>query len=458
MSGQFLKIFLWFWGAMIALIVTFALTTAHLGGKEIPPMLEHARKVFQTEADEIRSQLNDKGMAGFRERIEREGMPRFMRIFIVTPDGRDLLGSRLPPPLRAFAFMPEQYLGRDPAVREGQIEVMPMFLRRQGYARLIMVFRPPSPIWHLLTYQRLGLALLVSGLVCWALAAYLTAPVRTLRRLTRRLADGELDTRADRRITRRHDELGGLAGDFNAMAGRLQDLIESRQRLLADISHELRSPLARLQLALGLARRHNDEQLVETQLDRIEREANRLNDLIGQVLTLTRLDRIQDAAMEQLDLRELLQAIVEDAGFEAGERDCQVELEAGPAVFVRANPELLHSAIENVVRNALRHTPPGGVVTVFVTSDQTAVSIEVRDQGEGIDEALLEQVFEPFFRVDEARSRGKGGIGLGLSIARRAIELHQGKISARNTDKGLAVSIVLPREHILPDHAGDVAS
>jgi len=446
MSGQFLKIFLWFWGAMIALVVILVWTSAHLGGQEIPPMLEHAREAHQKESLEIREILQSQGVSGLRERLERHGAPRFTEVFLLTPDGRDLLGRTLPPRFRAFAYMPEQYLSESQPVRRHHVEVYPMILPARGYVRLLLIFRPPSPIWHLLNYQRLAVALLVSGLICWGLAAYLTAPVRELRRVTRDLASGDLNARAGKRLARRRDELGGLGRDFNEMASRLQSLIQSRQRLMADVSHELRSPLARLQVALGLARRRTGED-IHSELDRIEREADRLNELIGQILTLTRLDSQSSLALEPIAMAGMVRAIVTDADYEAQTRNRAVRLVNEVAAEVFGDESLLHSAIENIVRNAVRHTPGGSTVEVDMAMDAGAhdrILIEIRDRGPGIDEALLDKVFEPFFRVDEARNRESGGYGLGMSIAQRAVTLHRGEISASNTGEGLLVHISLP--------------
>jgi len=442
--GQFLKIFLWFWGAMIALVLILVWTSAHLGGQEIPPMLEHAREVYQKDTTEVKNVLQSRGVAGLRNWLERHGSPRFMEVFLLTADGRSLLGRALPPRLRAFAYMPERYLEEAPPVRNHHVAVYPMVLPGTGYVRLLLVFHPPSPIWHILSYQRLAMALLVSGLVCWGLAAYLTAPVRELRRVTQGLASGDLNARAGKSLARRRDELGGLGRDFNTMASRLQSLIQSRQRLMADVSHELRSPLARLQIALGLARRRSGGE-VSSELDRIEREADRLNELIGQILTLTRLDSQTALASEPIDMAAMVKTIVTDANYEAQTRNREVKLVGEVAAEIVGDESLLHSAIENIVRNAVRHTPEDSTVEVDMEIGKGGqLLIEIRDKGPGIDESLLDKVFEPFFRVDEARNREAGGHGLGMSIAQRAVTLHRGTISASNTGEGLLVRIYLP--------------
>ena len=228
------------------------------------------------------------------------------------------------------------------------------------------------------------------------------------------------------------------------MASRLQSLIQSRQRLMADVSHELRSPLARLQVALGLARRRSGEE-VSSELDRIEREADRLNELIGQILTLTRLDSQTALACESIDMAAMVKTIVTDANYEAQTRNREVRLVGEVAAEIVGDESLLHSAIENIVRNAVHHTPENSTVEVDMEMGKGGqLLIEICDKGPGIDESLLDKVFEPFFRVDEARNREAGGHGLGMSIAQRAVTLHRGTISASNTGEGLLVRIFLP--------------
>ena len=236
------------------------------------------------------------------------------------------------------------------------------------------------------------------------------------------------------------------------MAERLQSLIESQKALLRDVSHELRSPLARLQAALGLARRHTEGRAAE-ELDRIEREAERLNELIGQILSLSRMaGETLERTCEPVDLTALIDTVCHDADFEARQRDRRVAVLATVPVTVSGNPALLHSAIENVVRNAVRYTAAGTTVEVTLAMVSGAVEVRVRDHGAGVLPEYLERIFEPFFRASEARERGSGGYGLGLAIARRAIELHRGSIRADNESAGgLVVTLWLP---LAPEQAG----
>ncbi len=447
MNSLFIRIFLWFWLAMVVLGLTLAWTTAQLGGREIPPMLEHARESFDADSREAWRVLERDGVEALRDWYRDAAHRRVLRLHVVDVSGLELIGGPLPPELRRFAFMPEAYLDRVPEIRRRRIVVRSLAVPGRGYLRLIAVFLPPHPVWYLFTFSRFFIVLFVSALVCWGLAYSLSAPVRQLRRVTQRLTEGDLDARVGGRLLRRRDELGRLAGDLNGMAARLQGLLESQRQLLADISHELRSPLARLQIAVGLARRRAQSG-IEGELDRIEREAERLNELIGGVLTLTQLSAGGEGGFASFDLQAVVAAIVRDAEFEAADRACHVELMApGSPLPFRGNPQLIRSAIENIVRNALRHTAEGSTVSVSLTPEGGGtdwIVVTVRDHGPGIDEAMLDEVFEPFVRADAARDRQTGGYGLGLSIARRAIEVHGGTIRARNREQGLEVEIRLP--------------
>lgn len=289
-------------------------------------------------------------------------------------------------------------------------------------------------------------ALLISGIVCYLLARYLTWPITRLRLAAQDISSGHLDARVRPLLGKRQDELADLASDFDHMAGRLQLLLNSHKQLLSDASHELRSPLARLQVALGIAQQRHSHQ-PDSELQRIELEAERLNDLIGQLLSLSRLDNLQNLDTERLELDELLTSIVDDARYEAQAQHCHVILKNNPPVTLLANTGLLNSALENVMRNALRYTPQDGDIEISVLAGQRSgmIQIDICDQGPGIPQALLESVFDPFVRVAKARDRQSGGYGLGLAIARRAIELHGGQISATNrATGGLCVTILLP--------------
>jgi two-component system sensor histidine kinase CpxA len=295
----------------------------------------------------------------------------------------------------------------------------------------------------------LALAALLSGLVCLLLARYLTAPMERLRQATHAYAAGDFGKRVGPSLGKRRDEIVDLAYALDHMAERLDALLHSQRALLRDVSHELRSPLARVQAALGLARQRGSGD--EKELDRIERETERLNELIGAILTFSRLDTgVHRIVSEPLDLNPLLVEMAENTRLEGLARGIRVDYAeaARPAPCV-GDPMLLHSVLENVLRNALFHSPDGGLIRITLAGESDAAGrawlVRIHDQGAGVPMDMLQSIFEPFVRVDAARSRNQGGVGLGLAIARRAIEALHGRISAENAaEGGLLVSIRLP--------------
>jgi two-component system OmpR family sensor kinase len=285
----------------------------------------------------------------------------------------------------------------------------------------------------------------LSGLTCLLLARYLTKPIRVFRAAGQSIAAGNLDTRVGPEIAKRKDEFGELATDFDRMADRIQELLHSQQQLLRDVSHELRSPLARLQAAVGLIRQRNADQ-EDVNLDRIEREAENLNEMIGQILNMARLDAGAEIKSGAIDLNSLVGHIVEDARYEGEQHGKTITFEPGAACVVEVDEYLVQQAIENVVRNAVQHSRQNTEVSVDSLPDSVA-RVTVRDDGPGVRPDDAEKIFEPFFTRHSEGRTGTAGAGVGLTIARRAIELHRGSISARNAARGgLIVEIELPRQ------------
>ena len=283
------------------------------------------------------------------------------------------------------------------------------------------------------------LVLLLAVLLCYALTYHLTAPLRRLRKALDQFGDGDLSARAKET---RHDELGELAGAFNGMADHIEMLLAAERRLLLDISHELRSPLARLSVAVELARSGEESALP---LDRIQKEADRLNALITQLLDVTRMEGDPaNRRSERVKLDELVGELVDDCSIEAKARGCALRLAPVSNVSVEGDGELLRRAIENVMRNAIRYAPSASAVEVTVSNGGGHAHVRVRDYGPGVPEGSLSRLFDPFYRVESDRNRGSGGVGLGLSIARRAVELHRGTLRASNAEPGLLVDIELP--------------
>lgn len=379
-----------------------------------------------------------------------------MAVYAVDDNGRDLLDRATTP---ALVLQLRQLHENDPgahALQDVQADGQHwlLFAARQprvggraheyGYGSGPLGLhghRPPRddyfPVMPML------LAMLGSLVSAALLAWHFAKPIRRLRQAFDDVAAGKLDTRIGP-TGKRGDELTDLGRDFDRMAHRLESVLQAQRQLLHDVSHEMRSPLARLQAAIGLARQRPDR--VDTWLDRIEHESTRMDGMIGEVLALARLDGGADpASQDEISLDELARQVADDARFEAQASGKSVTLQADGPVTVRGNTELLHSAIENVVRNALKHTAAGSEVTVQVASDSAGkqATVTVCDHGPGVPEAELELIFRPFQRGSQ--NGNLPGHGLGLAIADRVVRNHGGVITARNRDGGgLCVEIVLP--------------
>lgn len=302
-------------------------------------------------------------------------------------------------------------------------------------------------------FPQLWVAIVVCGATTFVMVLLLIRPIGKLRVAARRLANGELATRVpnpdgeDRLLG--GDEIQGLVHDFNYMAERLEHLVGAQKLLLRDVSHELRSPLARLSVALELAREEASGDM-NGHLERIERETGRLNELIAQLLRLSSMESTEAAAArETFALNTLMESMLPDVEFEARRRQCEVRVVQQCNCRVEGSPELIYRAIENVVRNAVRYTRAQSVVELSMHCEESAgartVVLDVSDCGPGLPENELENIFRPFYRVDHARGRDTGGFGVGLAIAERAVRLHQGELRARNRPGGgLTVSLSLP--------------
>ena len=292
---------------------------------------------------------------------------------------------------------------------------------------------------------RFGLlaVLAVLGLTYMA-TRHFGSPLAELRQAMTGFGQGDLSTRV---ALRRRDELGALGKRFDDMAAQIENLVDSQRRLLRDVSHELRSPLTRLRLAVDLGRSSPDPAKA---FDRIEKETERLNQLIGELLSLSRAEA-EPGSVDLLSVRadEILQDVVEQCRTEAEAAQVTLRLHnSGPAT-IRGDEELLRRAFENILRNAIRYTDSDTVVDVLLRPEEDSIAFEVRDHGPGVPESDLAHLFEPFYRVESDRNRERGGTGVGLAIAQRAVSVHGGQIEARNADPGLVVAIRIPSERPL---------
>ncbi|SRR5579883_1326132 len=293
----------------------------------------------------------------------------------------------------------------------------------------------------------LSVAVIPDAVVCMALSLYLTRPITRLRATAQRLAEGDLAARSSPHGIARRDELGDLARDFDVMGARIQQLMTAQRRFVADVSHELGAPLTRMHLAQALLRRESVGN-TSTALDRIERETDKLSNLVQQLLLLAGLEagRCPAETIALVSLQSLCKNVVEDASFEAEHANCRIRGTCEDMTIL-AYPQLLRRAIDNVLRNAIRYTAPGSEVLLNCRADELRknVCVEILDSGPGVPDSMLSDIFLPFFRTAPGRDRGSGGTGLGLAIAAEAVRLHDGTITARNRpDGGLEVAIKLP--------------
>ncbi|HEY6347104.1 MAG TPA: ATP-binding protein [Bryobacteraceae bacterium] len=361
--------------------------------------------------------------------------------FVTDPAGRDLAtGADLSSLLNVV-----QGQWATPFRKGGQIVVVTP--SAGGRYRLITVLDPPFGWWTLAPYYLLILAAV--ALVCWALALSIASPLRELARGVERFGGGELSVRLN---SQRRDEIGELARSFDRMAERIGTLLTAERRLLQDVSHELRSPLARLSFAAELARRNENR---EAAIAQIKSEVQRLTELVASLLQLTRGEGDPlSLKQDRISISDVLSEIAADCRIEAEARGCRVALdcaEDGSVGIVAGDRELLRRAFENIVRNAIRYAPAGSKVDVKAESDSSGVRVSVRDYGVGVPEEFLEKLGQPFVRVDDSRDSSTGGVGLGLAIVKRAIGIHRGAFRLANVNPGLRVSVDLPLADSKPE-------
>ncbi len=327
-------------------------------------------------------------------------------------------------------------------------------LNKQRYQVFISHQQRNKHIWQILQQlpplARLLIPLIISSILCWLLAKSLSKPLLTIKNAAVKLGKGDFSTRV-KDINKRNDEMGELATSFNQMAEKLEQNLNAQQRLLGDVSHELRSPLTRLQMALGLAQESSiSEQSKIQYLQRCELEIKRLDNMIGDVLALSRLENImQTLQLSTFDFSLLLSNIIEDEQFIANKKSILITTPNYPSIKISADSSLLSSAISNIIGNAVKYSPENSKITVTLIQLKEELILTVSDTGKGVPEESITQLFEPFYRVNTARDRKTGGTGLGLAIAKQAIRAHHGNISAKNNTAsskgaGLTITITLP--------------
>ncbi len=307
-------------------------------------------------------------------------------------------------------------------------------------------FRFGSFMLRLPTWIRIGIPVIISSIFLWLLARSLTKPLIAMQKTAASFGDGEFTARVPL-AAQRNDEIGACAASFNLMAEKLEQNIGSHQRLMADVSHELRSPMTRLQIALGLAQQENiSTEVLQKHLQRCELEVSRLDEMISNVLSLSRMENtISQMELMSVDLKQLLELCIEDAQYIANEKSINISFENSGECLTQADPNLLASAFNNILINAVKYSNDKDELTVRLFNNDKHFVIDIIDNGTGVPAADLSKLFEPFYRVAQARDRATGGTGLGMAIAKQAVKAHKGNITATNNDqKGLTVSIELP--------------
>lgn len=441
----FWKIFLPFWVAQALLLGVLYMRLHYRLHAENPWWVQPERRLVPSLADLAAHRYEDGGQPALRALLDQSSMPHRVNYWLLDGNERELSGRPLPDEVVEFAH---RALRHENMVRpdEAVVIVAPVATARASYLMISEFIPPPlneripgDIIWVL------KLGTIISALMCLVIAHYLSKPIERLRSATNELARGNLDIRVGATIGKRSDEIADLVRDFDSMAGELRNQIQSERNLLSGVSHELRSPIARMRLALALAR-SGDEPEREEMLERIEQDTIQLDSMLERILTVARLESGQyKPKFESISLNEILDDILDDARFEAAATDATVEYTDDAMVSVNGDPGLLRSAIENVVRNALFYSGQGGRIDVRLRVDDGKAVISVRDNGKGVPEEALPLLFKPFYRVDDSRGTTTGGMGLGLAIVRNAVAAHGGTVTARNVvPHGLEVELRLP--------------
>jgi two-component system sensor histidine kinase CpxA len=453
MRSLFLKVFFGFWATLIAtgvaLILTFILEPRSVPSRWHATLTDTARYsgIIATETAE---RDGSAAASAYLARLERE---THMKACLFDVSGNVIAGTDC----SSFQSMTSHVVASRDSDFSMKYGIARVALRLNGQTGRQYVFATELPagpraalgINRSAVVLQWGVALLVSGFICFLLTRYLTTPILQLRTMSQKLASGDLSARTGSVLVQRRDEIGDLIRDFNAMASRIEELVSGQRQLISDVSHELRSPLARLNVALDLGRERKGDDPAFVQM---QEDMRLLDEMIGRLLTIAKLDiSAAQVPMMDVDLADLLSQITRNAEFESREPNGGIRLIPSGQCIVWGSAELLHSAIENVVRNAIRYTENGTCVEISMECENSSsVRLVVRDYGPGIPEFELRNIFQPFYRVAGARDRQSGGTGLGLAITDRVVRIHGGTIRAENASpRGLRIEIVLPRSGTL---------
>jgi signal transduction histidine kinase len=465
MYRLFLTIFLWFWLTAWGILAIVFLGSRLTGMRQVsaPNMYATVAPILAAEAVKAYESGGPEAFARFSQSNAENhgGLAGDRQLFLLDGFYKDVLSR----PLTSDGLRVAQ------AAKNGQLIVLRAHIA--AYKFVSASGRPYVLVLYLKSGFRaiadtvlgeglpyiISLILLVT-LLCFALAYHIASPIHSIQSTARRVAEGDLKARVPASVSRRFDELSALAKDFDSMVGRLDVLIQTQKNLLNSVSHELRSPLARINLSLAILRKRSSAESDEM-FQRLDRDVARIDLLIGQLLMLSRLEAgLSSAEREDVNFTQLVEEAAADSNFEAQSSGTSVSLRTkGSVILSDADPHALRSACENVIRNAVRFTQPGTDVEVVLEIDRSAseplAHLSVRDHGPGVPEDSLEAIFQPFFRIN---AEATGGNGLGLAIAFEAIRLHRGRISATNLlPAGLEINIRLPMAYDIAVHGPELS-
>lgn len=454
-KSLFFRVFLWFWLATLLIVVSSVWLANQLGSEaKYRPLNPQQQKDLVTATRKLQNQIDTRsGKVHLKKLLNNVSKRNRFGLILVDLSTREVVHSVT----RHRRFKNEVFDDFDQQSSPLMLEVKGITFVGPGllqanqtdYMLFLVAPRPGGNLGVIRhEYPVLFITFLISismGL-CYLFVRGLLNPISQLREASKRMATGEMGIRVGS-ASKRLDEIGQLGRDFNFMSEQVERLINNQKRLLADISHELRSPLTRLQLSIGIALQQNESEMSANMLaalERIEKEALQIENMIAQVLLLSRLDNQQPIQnLESVSLEQIMTPIIADAQFEAGQKNKELSYQADENISLQADPQLLSSAIENILRNAIHYS--NHLIQVNVSLQDKDIVWVIEDDGNGIEESQLHKIFEAFYRESTARDRNSGGVGLGLAIAQHAIGKHQGFIQANNKpDGGLLIKISIP--------------
>ena len=456
-KSLFFKVFLWFWLAALLIFFSSVWLAKQLSYEaKYQPLNSQQQKDLVSVTRKLQNHIDKRDGMVVLKRLLNQVSNRHRKGFgllLINESTREMVHSETRHRPFKNAVFDDFNLQNLPLILdvEGITFVGPSMIKaNQSEYMLFLIKSRPGGNLRLIRHEYPGIFIIfmisLSFGLCYLFVRGLLNPVAQLSHASKRMATGEMGVRVGA-VSSRSDEIGQLGCDFNDMSEQVESLLTSQKRLLADISHELRSPLTRLQLSIGIALQHNETNLsvsMMAAIDRIEKEANQIEDMIAQVLLLSRLDNPQPSQnLQCVCLEQIMTPIIEDAQFEAQQKNKTLSYQADKDINLYAEPQLLSSALENILRNAIHYSNHLIQVTVSVQDNHILWSIE--DDGNGVEKSQLDKIFEAFYRESTARDRNSGGVGLGLAIAQHAVNKHHGFIQVSNkVQSGLLVKISIP--------------